>query len=175
MFFFISQSRNFVFPRFINAIATGSLVQWLIKHESNMNQTFILAIQNMNILIKCEHNVSKMPFQNVCWYYTAAFVMWVRHCVPRGQFQQEAEGFAWVSIPSPVSGTRMRAFVPLWLGNQPQCYVHACDCCASLSKLSLAVSHFYLKGDSAAPWHHSSGRTTRSISQRLFFSFSYCF
>lgn len=81
--------------------------------------------------------------------------MWVRHCVPGGQSQREAEGFAWVSIPSPLSGTGMRAFVPLWLGNQPQCYVHAYNCCASLSNLSLAVSHFYFKGDSAAPWHHS--------------------
>lgn len=158
MFFLISQSSKFVFLRFRNANATGLLVR-SIKHSSNMNQTIILAVQNMSIVIKCDHNIGKMSFQNVCWYYTGGFVMWVRHCVPRGQFQREAEGFAWVSIPGPLSGTGMWAFVPLWLGTQPQRYVRTYDCCASLSNLSLAV------GDSAAPWHHSAGRTSRSTSQ----------
>lgn len=158
MFFLVSQCSMFAFPRVIKTNATGSLVQ-SIKHSSNMNQTFILAVQNLSMEIECDHNIGKMSFQNICWYYAAASVMWVRHCVPGGQFQREVEGFAWVSIPSPLSGTGMRAFVPLWLGNRSQCYVHTCDCCASLSNLSLAV------GDRAAPWHHSAGRTSRSTSQ----------
>lgn len=154
----------------VHKSSQSNIHQIWLKHlywTATMNETLIVAVQNMDIVIICEHNAAKMSFQNVCWYYTAAVVMWVKHCVPGGQFQREAEGFAWVSIPSPFSGTGMWAFVPLWLGNQPQCYVHACDCCTSLSNLSLAVSHFNFKGDSAAPWHHSAGRTSRSTSQRF--------
>lgn len=120
--------------------------------------------------------------QNLCWYDTAAFVMWVRHQVPEGQFQPEAERFAWVSIPSPLPGTGMRAFVPLWLGNNLSVTCTHATAAPLLLKFKSGCVPFLLQGGQCwlpnplpipCEWMFFSLADSKMISTRCFFDYSH--